>query len=191
MPAIRPADVPVASPSIHPEDHLKLAKFVAGRWYRHHVGMDFDELFSVACIGLVKAARAYSVARGASWTTYAVRVLDNEIKMELRKNQRHWDFGYGLVYLENPLNSEDDLTAYSLFESQGEDSYEWLCRHAEAAEVLQVIHQLPERCRQVMLLQYRDGLTQHQTSRRLGISQSYVSRLATTGRRQVRQMLGV
>src|SRR5262245_44516789 len=62
--------------------HAALATSVALR-YRHRAelaGIDWDELFQIAQLGLAQAARTYDPARGTKFTTIAWRRVEGSIK---------------------------------------------------------------------------------------------------------------
>lgn len=49
-------------------------------------GMEYEELYSAGCMGLVKAARAFDADRGVCFSTYAVPVIMGEIRRLFRDN---------------------------------------------------------------------------------------------------------
>lgn len=48
---------------------------------------EYEELFSVGQLGLVKAAKRFDETKGFTFSTYAVSMITGEIQMYLRKNQ--------------------------------------------------------------------------------------------------------
>ena len=46
---------------------------------------DQNDLFQVGAIGLIKAAKTFNISKGINFSTYAVRCIDNEILMFIRK----------------------------------------------------------------------------------------------------------
>ncbi len=48
--------------------------------------MEYEELYSAGCMGLVKAAHAFDTSRGVCFSTYAVPVIIGEIKRLFRDN---------------------------------------------------------------------------------------------------------
>lgn len=48
--------------------------------------IEYDELYSVGCIGLVKAAKRFDESKGFKFSTYAVPVILGEIKQFFRDN---------------------------------------------------------------------------------------------------------
>jgi RNA polymerase sigma-B factor len=65
---------------------LPLARALARRYQR--TGEPFDDLFQVACLGLVKAIDRFDVNRDVAFITYAVPTMVGEIKRYLR--DRTW-----------------------------------------------------------------------------------------------------
>lgn len=49
-------------------------------------GVEYDDLFQIGCLGLVKAAKNFEVERGLKFSTYAVPVIMGEIKGYLRSD---------------------------------------------------------------------------------------------------------
>jgi len=47
-------------------------------------GMEYDDLFQVGCIGLLKAAEGFDESRGLCFSTYAVPTILGEIKRLFR-----------------------------------------------------------------------------------------------------------
>lgn len=64
------------------EENLGLVHLCAGRF--RGKGIEYDDLFSAGCEGLVKAVRAFDEERGIRFSTYAVPVILGEIKRLFR-----------------------------------------------------------------------------------------------------------
>lgn len=65
-----------------PEDNLGLVHLCANRF--RGKGIEYDDLYSAGCIGLLKAAEAFDSERGVKFSTYAVPVIFGEIKRLFR-----------------------------------------------------------------------------------------------------------
>jgi RNA polymerase sigma-B factor len=68
------------------ERFLPLARSLAARYQRR--GQPFEDLFQVACLGLVKAIDRYDVSRGRAFSSFAVPTIAGEIKRYYR--DRTW-----------------------------------------------------------------------------------------------------
>ena len=64
------------------EDNLGLVHLCANRFRGR--GIDYDDLYSAGCIGLLKAVKAFDADRGVKFSTYAVPVILGEIKRLFR-----------------------------------------------------------------------------------------------------------
>ena len=64
--------------------NLKLVMFRINKRFLNVIGDDMD-LISIGIIGLIKAVDTYDLAKGYQFDTYAIRCIDNEILMHLRK----------------------------------------------------------------------------------------------------------
>ena len=64
------------------QDNLGLVHLCANRFRSR--GIEYDDLYSAGCVGLLKAVRAFDPQRGAMFSTYAVPVILGEIKRLFR-----------------------------------------------------------------------------------------------------------
>ena len=64
------------------EQNMGLVHALAGRFRGR--GIEYEELVSAGCMGLVKAARGFDESRGLRFSTYAVPVILGEIKRLFR-----------------------------------------------------------------------------------------------------------
>lgn len=67
---------------VSPEDNLGLVHLCANRFRGR--GIEYDDLYSAGCIGLLKASKAFDTDRGIKFSTYAVPVILGEIKRLFR-----------------------------------------------------------------------------------------------------------
>ena len=70
-------------PAVAAEAHLGLVHLCAKRFRER--GIEYEELYSAGCLGLVKAANAFDPARGVCFSTYAVPVILGEIRRLFRE----------------------------------------------------------------------------------------------------------
>ena len=70
-------------PAVRAEEHLGLVHLCANRFRSR--GIEYEELYSAGCLGLVKAANAFDPSRGVCFSTYAVPVILGEIRRLFRE----------------------------------------------------------------------------------------------------------
>ena len=160
------------------EHNLRLVVFIARRF--ENTGVNLEDLISIGTIGLIKAVNTYDAAKKIKLATYASRCIENEILMHLRKvtNQRLE------VSLDEPLNTDYDGNELLLGEVLGteEDTVMRPIEEEVDRELLRdALRLLSERELAIIRLRFglggRRELTQKEVADRMGISQSYISRL--------------
>ena len=143
-------------------------------------GENMDDLFQVGCIGLIKAINTFRTDKNIKLATYASRCIENEILMYLRKNS-----GSRVeVSFDEPLNTDWDGKELLLSDVLGTDS-DVVMRPIEADAdrqmLAEAVAKLSPRERDIITMRFGLGggreLTQKEVADRLGISQSYISRL--------------
>lgn len=66
------------------ENNLKLVHTVCKKFTGR--GFDYDDLYQIGCIGLIKAAKRFDESLGYKFSTYAVNLIIGEIRRTLRDN---------------------------------------------------------------------------------------------------------
>ena len=160
------------------EHNLRLVVYIARRF--ENTGTGLEDLISIGTIGLIKAISTYRRDKNIKLATYASRCIENEILMHIRKtaNQK------GEVSLDEPINMDCDGNELLLSDILGTDE-DLILRPMEDAVDLcilrQALKELPEREREIILMRFglegRKELTQKEVAQKMGISQSYISRL--------------
>ncbi len=64
------------------EDNLGLVHLCANKFRGR--GIEYEELYSAGCVGLLKAVKSFDTERGVKFSTYAVPVILGEIKRIFR-----------------------------------------------------------------------------------------------------------
>jgi len=160
------------------ERNLRLVVYIAKRF--ENTGINIEDLISIGTIGLIKSVNTYRTDKNIKLATYASRCIENEILMYLRKNAAQ----RGEVSLDEPLNTDWDGNELLLSDVLGTDS-DTVMRPIEDDVDRQLlsaaIAKLEEREREIITLRFGLGggreQTQKEVADRLGISQSYISRL--------------
>ena len=160
------------------ERNLRLVVFIARRF--ENTGVNLEDLISIGTIGLIKAIGTYRRDKNIKLATYASRCIENEILMHIRKisNQKTE------VSLDEPINMDYDGNELLLSDILGTDE-DMILRPLEDDVDLcllrQAVQQLPAREKEIILMRFglegHQELTQKEVAQKLGISQSYISRL--------------
>ena len=160
------------------EHNLRLVVFLAKKY--ENTGVDLEDLVSIGTIGLIKGINTFSLSKNIKLATYASRCIDNEILMHLRKIKRLKTE----VSIESSLSFDSDGNELHLEDVLGTDS-DVVTRGIEKESdkkimINEVLHLNP-RDRDIMILRYglmgHEELTQKEVAEKLGISQSYISRI--------------
>jgi len=160
------------------ERNLRLVVYIARRF--ENTGVNLEDLISIGTIGLIKAINTFRREKNIKLATYASRCIENEILMHIRKIscQR------SEISLDEPINMDYDGNELLLSDILGTEE-DMILRPLEddvdIAVLRQALSELPPREREIVGMRYGlDGnqeLTQKEVAQKLGISQSYISRL--------------
>lgn len=160
------------------EHNLRLVVYIARRF--ENTGAGLEDLISIGTIGLIKAVGTYRQDKKIKLATYASRCIENEILMHIRKTAGQ----KAEVSLDEPINLDGDGNELLLSDVLGTEE-DVISRPLEDDVDIRVLRQalgeLPQREREIILERYglegRREQTQKEVARKLGISQSYISRL--------------
>lgn len=160
------------------ERNLRLVVFIARRF--ENTGINLEDLISIGTIGLIKGIETYRRDKNIKLATYASRCIENEILMYIRKTNHRKNE----ISLDEPINMDYDGNELLLSDILGTDE-DMILRPMEDAVDLELLRRavraLPDREREIVLMRFglegRKELTQKEVARKLGISQSYISRL--------------
>ena len=160
------------------EHNLRLVAYIAKRF--ENTGANIEELISIGTVGLIKAISTFNADKNIKLATYASRCIENEILMFIRKSSSQkreisideplsvdWD-GNELL-LSDILGSDNDVVSKAMEEDE------------ERRIVREAVSDLNDRERIIIEMRFglsgSDELTQKEVADKLGISQSYISRL--------------
>ena len=173
------------------EHNLRLVVYIAKKF--ENTGVTVEDLISIGTIGLIKAVNTFDASKKIKLATYASRCIENEILMFLRRTSKH----KMEVSIDEPLNVDWDGNELLLSDILGTEP-DIVNKNIEAEtekELLRsALSKLNEREREIMQLRF--GLegnieqTQKEVADRLGISQSYISRLEKRIIKRLRKEIG-
>ena len=160
------------------EKNLRLVVYIAKKFETS--GINIEDLISIGTIGLMKAINSYNLDKNIKLATYASRCIENEILMYLRKNNKIKTE----ISIDEPINVDSEGNDLSLADILGTDN-DAIFKSVEDEENKKIlknaIQNLNNREKTIMQLRYgfdgKEELTQKEVADKLGISQSYISRL--------------
>ena len=135
------------------EKNLRLVVYIAKKF--DSSGVNIEDLISIGTIGLMKAVNSYNLDKNIKLATYASRCIANEILMFLRKNNRVKTE----ISIDEPINTDAEGNDLSLADILGTET-DGIYKEIEDEENKKIYE-----------------LTQKEVADKLGISQSYISRL--------------
>jgi len=145
-----------------------------------NTNIDLEDLVSIGTIGLIKGVNTYKLDKNIKLATYVSRCIDNEILMYLRKTKRRksevsfedslsFDGEGNELHLEDVLGTDADLVTKGLDDE------------LDKKLLYEQISKLQDRDKEIIEYRYglngKDELTQKEVADKLGISQSYISRI--------------
>ena len=160
------------------EKNLRLVVYIAKKF--ENSGVNIEDLISIGTIGLMKAINSFNLEKNIKLATYASRCIENEILMHLRKTQRI----KSEVSIDEPINIDAEGNDLSLVDILGSDN-DQIYKEVEDGDnkkiLRRAIMELNSREKIIMELRYgfegKEELTQKEVADKLGISQSYISRI--------------
>lgn len=158
--------------------NLRLVVYIAKKF--ESPSASAEDLISIGTIGLIKAVNTFSPEKNIKLATYASRCIENEILMFLRKSSQLKNE----VSIDEPLNTDwdgNELLLCDILGSAPDTVNNNIENELEKNLVLNAVSRLNDR--ECLIMELRFGLngrkehTQKQVANKLGISQSYISRL--------------
>jgi len=174
------------------EHNLRLVVFLAKKY--ENTGYDIEDLVSIGSIGLIKGVNTYKPDKNIKLATYASRCISNEILMFLRKNKKR----RGEISFEDALNFDSEGNELHLEDILGTE-IDYVPNEYEKVlnkEILtREIDSLDKREKEIMTLRYglnnTEEFTQKEVAQKLGISQSYISRIEKKVIKKLKQTMKI
>ena len=158
--------------------NLRLVVYIAKRF--ESAGANLEDLISIGTIGLIKATNTFKPDKNIKLATYASRCIENEILMFLRKSSQLKNE----VSIDEPLNTDwdgNELLLCDVLGSEPDIVNRDIETEHEHNQLLKSVSKLNDREKIIMEMRFglngRKEKTQREVADKLGISQSYISRL--------------
>lgn len=153
-------------------NNMKLAYNTA--WKMKSTGIELEDLQSLALLGLVKAAKAFDEEREYKFSTFAIKIMRNEILQEVRRQRKQRN----QVSLNSPI-AEGLYTLADVIEDKRNGFAE--------AEVQALIEDLDENEKKAVRMILFQGMKQTEAAGVIGVSQGMTSRYYRSGLQKLRQ----
>lgn len=129
-----------------------------------------EDLFSIGILGLVKATVNFDSGKGIKFSTFATRVIQNEILMTFRKKRIT-----SLLYFDElfDLGDGDKVALSDVIADKQDYENEVILK----ISVENMIAKLSDRESRILHLYANECMTQAEIAKLTGLSQSYISRI--------------
>ena len=158
--------------------NLRLVVYIARKF--DSAAVNIEDLISIGTIGLIKAVNTFRPDKNIKLATYASRCIENEILMHLRKTAPQ----KSEVSFDEPLNTDWDGNELLLSDILGTDEdmvMKPIEDDVDRQLLMDAVSRLNAREKEIITLRFGLGggeeKTQKEVADRMGISQSYISRL--------------
>ena len=160
------------------ERNLRLVVYIAKKF--EGTSSNMEDLISIGTIGLIKAINTFKMDKNIKLATYASRCIENEILMHLRRTSKL----KSEVSFDEPLNVDwdgNELLLSDILGTENDIVYHRLEDEVNRKLLYGAMKTLSPREKELMVMRFgiKSGreMTQKEVADKLGISQSYISRL--------------
>ena len=158
-------------------NNLKLVHYQYNRKFSS-LPIEKEDIISIGILGLIKAIDNYDKEKGYTFSTYALKCIDNEILQGVKKNKSlaninlediiYEDISYADVISDN-INIEEEYLYNEIVFKDG-------CLISLQDDIRDIISKLNEKDRYIYELYFKSLLSQKEIAKKTNISQAYVSR---------------
>ena len=173
------------------EGNLKLVLSIL-RKYQNKCD-NLDDLFQIGVVGLIKAINNFDLSFGVKFSTYAVLMIEGEIKRYIRDNssirisRSIKELSYQIIsYRENEPIYNDNGDAIYLIDQIEDKNINDLDNLLSLREALSKIK---DRERIILLSRYIDGMSQSEIAENLNISKAQVSRIENSALNSIKKLI--
>lgn len=160
------------------EDNMRLVVYIAKRFESPKVLL--EDLISIGSMGLIKGVETFKLDKNIKLGTYASRCIENEILMFLRKVSKQ----KVEISLDEPLNIDGDgneLLLSDVIATPEAHALDEVLKDEKERVMYQAVERLKPREKEIIIMRFglynSKSFTQKEVADKLGISQSYISRL--------------
>lgn len=154
------------------EHNLRLVLLICNRF--KNLSIEFDDMFSIGSIGLIKAVDNFDISKKLRFSTFAARCIENEILLYVRKHRKknYWEISMH-SYIRNQENEEIEIMDTIL---NVDKQLEYVETRLLIKSLRRALKYLDNTEKIIVESLYEKNLTQEELSKKLKISQSLTSR---------------
>lgn len=154
-------------------------------------GQDYNDMFNIGIIGLIKAEKKFDETKNNTFATYAIACIKNEILKAIEKNKKHKNN----ISLNSKVRNTDSrgFSEGITVEDVIEDEKQNYAMAIEKAEILEkalnyIVNKLEPR-EKYIILALASGAKQEDIASHLNLSQSYASRINQRAIKKIKKSL--
>lgn len=162
---------------INVEDYIPLVHKLAIKEYRK-IGFryDYEDLFQVGCVGLMKAAKNFDETKGCKFLTYAYINILGTISNFMRNDRwyiakdsrERLKNSYAPTSLDTLVGSEQDTPLMDFIGNKNMQN--------SSMEIRLILNKLPEKLKRIIELRYFYGYLQQEIAEMFSTTQATISR---------------
>lgn len=167
------------------EGNMRLAIKIANSFSNTRI--DQDDLWSIAFMGLIRAADTFDPHKGIKFTAYMTTVVKNEIRLELRKVvKERAEVPLDAVLMSDEMTGDDILLKDTIVGSEFEEEYR---QYQIVNEVMRGLLEVNERDRKILMLRM-SGYRQEVIADVMNTAQSTISRIVKLFKKEIVRKAG-
>lgn len=166
-------------------DNLDIAHKITNDYIKKGNAFEYEDLRQICYLGLIKAVKTYEEGYHTAFTTYAYKVIQNEIYMNLRKwKKKENDVS---IYTRTSERDGDETYLIDVFKDDTDIEDEIIDKDYKKLLKKAINTKLKGLEKDVLNLKVA-GKKETEIAERLGISQSYANRVAKRAVNKLKDM---
>lgn len=152
---------------------------------------DWEDMFQIGSIGLMKAAMRYDESKNTKFSSYAMQCIQNEVLMEIRK-QHVKCRNAQVISFNSPLKKNNDdgkLVIGDLISDPKQNIEAQKEQNDLLRQALEYVINILESRERYVILCRAGGMLQKEIADNLGISQSFISRIEINATKKLNRVL--
>ncbi len=177
----------IESRNIIIEHNMRLVSFICSKYYKSIT--EKEDIFQIGLIGLVKAVDSYDYTKNIKFSTYASKIILNEINAYLKKeNKNNMELS-----INGQINGNEDITLEDTLEDKNFDlvtSYEEKELKLYIRKYLMTLSEVERKVIEKRFGFYSNNpMTQCEVGKLLGYSQAYILKVERKALKKIKNEL--